>query len=423
MTVEEDLRKIQNALRTARPEFGSEESVEGLRVTDPATGNSVLVALRASESALIRQIREALEGDMRFEYLKKPEVQIAEFVADCVFRSKEASTNAFVATYAREPATRICYLPIESLKVVETLEVLGLTLLPPDDVSLPPAELLFDVRVPAGSVAKVSVVGADVTRMVERAREEVNHALRRMRVAFRAERALSERQLRFRLGTTYVLDDGDVAGIRTREDIPWGLEVNQYLADLAAGQSIASAPAIPLTDIQRRIDVAIRWMERATFEPDRLLGILFLFFALESLIGEKTGELKAGALSFRQMMLSHIVDARFTNPITTFDLYQVTRSDTVHGEAISAVDESRYDQFSNVMLRTLEQYMEIANREGFTKRKQLRKYLDEHPDRALLIKWVMDRGSIPEFEKQYKDLVEYVESLVPSKAETPPTST
>ena len=81
-------------------------------------------------------------------------------------------------------------------------------------------------------------------------------------------------------------------------------------------------------------------MERATFEPDRLLGILFLFFALESLIGEKSGELKAGALSFRQMMLSHIVDAQFTNPITTFDLYQVTRSEGVHGEAISEVEEA-----------------------------------------------------------------------------------
>jgi hypothetical protein len=247
--------------------------------------------------------------------------------------------------------------------------------------------------------------------MESRAREEANHALRLMRIAFRAERALIEKQLRFRLGESYAFDTGDVAGWHTRSDIAYGLEAVQDLVDLAAGQSIASAPATPVTDIDRRVDVAIRWMERATFEGDRLLGILFLFFALESLIGDKSGELKAEALSCRQMMLSHIVDARFTNPITTFDLYQVTRSDAVHGEVISEVEEVEYTRFSTVMLRTLEQYIEIANREGFTKRKQLRKFLDKHADQTLLINWIKTRGAMPQFERQFRDLVEYVESL------------
>ncbi len=411
MTVVEDLHQLQDALRNARPAFGGDEAVEGLRAFNPTTGESELIALRHSEWKLGQKAREALIHDARFEYLKMPEDQIGEFVAACVFQPKEKNVENFVAAHAREPVTRICYLAVESLKVEAPLEMLGLTLLPSNDESLPPPELLNDPRALAGSVARVEVTGTDISRMVQRARDEANHALRRMRIAFRKEMGLNERQLRFRLGTTYAFDSGDTAGIYTREDVAYGLDAIQYLADLAAAQPIAAAPAKPVTDIDRRIDVAMRWMERATFEPDRLLGILFLFFALESIIGEKSGELKAGALSFRQMMLSHLVDDNFTNPITTFDLYQVTRSDAVHGETISEIEGAEYTRFSMTMHRTLEQYIEIAKREGFTKRRQLRKYLDEHADRAILINWVRTRGSMPQFEKQFRELVKYVDSL------------
>jgi hypothetical protein len=422
MTVEDQLRRLQGALRAPRPEFGSKEAVERMRLINPVTGENTLVAFRRDEWNRAVDARESLENDLRFEYLHKPGVQIEEFVTDCIFKNKETNVGAFVAAHAREPQTRICYLPIESLKVAEPLEVLGVNLLPVDDPSLPSDDLLFKPRETAGSVAKVFAFGTDQSLMVGRAREEVSHALRVMRIAFRAERQLHERQLRFKLGSSYALDNGG-AGAHTPLDTAWGLDVIPYLADLAATQLIASAHAKPLTNIDRRVDVAIRWMERATFEPDRLLGILFLFFALESLIGDKAGDLKAGPLSFRQMMLSHIVEGHFTNPITTFDFYQVTRSDAVHGESISEVEESMYEQFSSTMLGSLNQYMEIAHREGFTSRRQMRDYLDGHPDRPLLIKWVRDRGAIPQFEKQFRDLVKYVDSLDSSSPEATSSST
>ena len=411
MTIEDDLGRLHSALRKTRPKFGGAEIAEGLRAINPLTGESALIGMRRNEWDLGREAREALVNDLRFEYLPKPEVQVSEFVADCVFRPGDVSINDFVTAYAREPETRICYLPIESLKVAAPLEILSLTFLPTDDESLPPADLLFDLRSPVGSVARVTLVGTNPMLMAKRAREEVTRVLRVMRIAFRAERAIREQQLRFRLGTSYAFDAGEMSGVHTREDIVWGLEANQNLADLAARQFIASASPKPVTDIQCRVDVAIRWMERATFEPDRLLGILFLFFALESLLGDKSGELKAGALSMRQMMLSHIVDGHFTNPITTFDFYKVTRSGAVHGETISKVEDAEYEAFSDVTLRTLEQYLEIANREGFSKRRQIRKFIDEHGDQALLINWVRTRGSMPEFEKQFRDLVNYVDSM------------
>ena len=154
MTVEEDLRRLQNALRAPRPEFGSDEAVERMRLMNPVTNVSTLVAFRRGEWDLAHDAREALVNDLRFEYLLKPGVQIEDFVADCLFRPSDANIETFVTAHAREPATRICYLPIESLKVNAPLEVLGITLLPIDGESLPPADLLFSLRAPAASVAR-----------------------------------------------------------------------------------------------------------------------------------------------------------------------------------------------------------------------------------------------------------------------------
>jgi hypothetical protein len=42
--------------------------------------------------------------------------------------------------------------------------------------------------------------------------------------------------------------------------------------------------------------------------------------------------------------------------------------------------------------------------------------------RALLINWVRTRGSMTQFEKRFKDLVEYVESLQAPNPETPSSS-
>lgn len=95
--------------------MGGAEAAEPLRVINPVTGESALIALRRNEWELGRTARQALEGDLRFEYLKKPEDQIAEFIATCVFQPKEKNVDNFITTHAREPVTRICYLTIENL--------------------------------------------------------------------------------------------------------------------------------------------------------------------------------------------------------------------------------------------------------------------------------------------------------------------
>lgn len=60
-------------------------------------------------------------------------------------------------------------------------------------------------------------------------------------------------------------------------------------------------------------------MERARFTEERLVALLFLFFALESLLGKRGP--KAHGLAFPQAMLSHIVTGAFMHPDKTWCLY------------------------------------------------------------------------------------------------------
>ena len=115
MTIEENLRKLKNVLQTERPAMGGAEAAEPLRVTNPVTGENTLIALRRNEWEQGRTARQALKSDLRFEYLKKPEDQIAEFIANCVFQPNERNVDNFIAAHAREPVTRICYFTVENL--------------------------------------------------------------------------------------------------------------------------------------------------------------------------------------------------------------------------------------------------------------------------------------------------------------------
>jgi len=82
----------------------------------------------------------------------------------------------------------------------------------------------------------------------------------------------------------------------------------------------------PATDVEKKADLALRWMERAWLAGEPLVGLLFLFFALEALLGDKSEGLKAHLLAFRQMMLSHILTGGFSHPNETWFLYEKVRS-------------------------------------------------------------------------------------------------
>jgi hypothetical protein len=67
-------------------------------------------------------------------------------------------------------------------------------------------------------------------------------------------------------------------------------------------------PTAAKKSINEKALLAVEWLDRAVFTPDPLVATLFRFFALEALLGDKSGGLKNGVLALRQMMLSEIAN-------------------------------------------------------------------------------------------------------------------
>ena len=160
---------------------------------------------------------------------------------------------------------------------------------------------------------------------------------------------------------------------------------------------VLSAPVARLAisadkQVEKKALVALEWMERAYLSGDRLVKMLYLFFALESLLGDTQEGLKSHMLAYRQMMLSHIVTGGFENPDSTLDMYVKIRNAAVHGEDLPDVSQGVVGYFEWSVRDALNQYLELAEREGFRSRSQLTRFLDTHADRPQLFDWLRQHG-------------------------------
>lgn len=227
--------------------------------------------------------------------------------------------------------------------------------------------------------------------IVKQARDQVSHALRLLRIALREHPGIASVQLRFRLGLTYALDE-NIYGWIQREDAPAPLTLDGKLVELARDQPISVLPRQPLTDIDKKADLALRWMERAWVTGEPLVALLYLFFALEAMLGDRSEGLKAHGLAFRQTMLSHITTGGFSNPNRTWFLYDRVRSGAVHGEDAPLVNWDMVSSFRWVVRRALNQYVGLTQKNNIVKRGRLLRLLDEHADRPQLIAWLRRNG-------------------------------
>jgi hypothetical protein len=387
--VERSLRELRTAIIGPRPQAGDAGPFGTTTVTDVDTGATESYSMRRSEKRLAEAAREALAADLRFEYLRKPGQQIDEFISRCHFHPGETIEDWFILTYARRPTNERCYLPVENLRAAVPLEILGLTLLPFDDPSLPDDPWLLEWKETAGSVAVVEVAGTGKVQMKERAQESAAHALRVLRIALREHNAIHNHQLRFRLGTSYAFDDG-TEGSRTRGDVAYQLEIDSDLLLFAKDQVVVDSPLVTTTEIERQVDITLRWMERAMFADDPLIGVLYSFFAFEALIGYKISGHNGVVLAFRQMMLGHIVDGHFSDPFEPLLMYKSVRNTAVHGESLASIDEDTLSGFLWTVRRTLNQCLKLTKERSFTESKELRDGIEQHCDRAQLTRWLMD---------------------------------
>jgi hypothetical protein len=393
-------------LITRPPADSADQAAMTRRLPPELTGGQELdLGLVREEVTVFERVKAALRTDLRFEHLRDVDNAVWHFVGECWADRGTDHVAAFIERHGRQPMARLCYFPIEFLSVVSEMEVFGIHLLPVNDPKVPQTRTWFKREAPVGSVAAVRVRGTSFERMADRARLVATHALRVLRVALREHRGITDEQLRFRLGIAFAFDNEESAGWRQRDDVAYDLELTSDLMNLARGQPISALPLNPTTDVERKADLALRWMERAWLTGEPLVGLLFLFFALEALLGDKSEGLKAHLLASRQIMLSHILTGGFSHPNETWFLYEKVRSGAVHGENAPEVSRDMVQSFAWVVRRTLNQYLTLAQRQGLVKRGRLLKMLDAHPDRPQLIAWLRHNGG--SVWTEYLDKIEH----------------
>lgn len=362
---------------------------DGIR-KNPLPENEALSVNREERQAL-RDVEKALLDDLGYEHLgNKAEGAVWRFACQCAFNKKTDFIDEFEAKNFKHPDVRVCYIPVEYLRVSAEQEFQGVRFLPVGSVEVTPS-LGFVTDPPVGCIAAVTVSGTDRQRMTDRARALANHSLRVLRIALREHRGIADHQLRFRLGISHSFGK-DFTGWESPPDRAYELGLDDELFSLAREQEVATLGASPTNDLERKAHIAMRWMERARFTGDPLVALLFLFFALEALIGDKSEGQKAHALAFRQMMLSHVATGGFTDPNETLYLYDEVRSGAVHGEDAPPVDEDTVQGLALTVRWTLAQYLKVARENGFTKRAHLLGFLNGHPDRAKLTGWLRSYG-------------------------------
>lgn len=305
MTPEDALRDIQRLIQ--RKPSDTEASVLRMRLpADLATSEHHVLGILADEMEAAENATTALLGDQRFEHLQKPSDDIWRFVAECWADKSTDHVAAFVARHAAEVTQAVCYIPIEYLTVKDERRLPEIALLPVSDSRIPPAHPWFALDKPTGCVAAVPVSGSDYGKMADRARDQTRYLLRGLRVALGGR--VHKRQLRFRLGIGYAFDK-KLTGWDRRDDEAYDVELRKDVLTDLLSNPVMAVPAEPGNDLERKATLAMTWMERACMTGDDLVALLYRFFALEAMLGDKSEGLKAHGLAFREMMLSHIVTA------------------------------------------------------------------------------------------------------------------
>ena len=222
-----ELEKILKRLQAmCRRKPSDQRTVRSGRVPEDLATEAVgWLQLHADEEEVYQAAQHALLEDLRFEYMDGREAQeeLWRFACQSVTDRGHDHVQPFVAAYAREVLNVICYLPVEHLSLNDEVQIQGRRLLPCSSHEIPKPGRRFSLEPPVGCVAAVRVQGTSYGRMAERAREEVEHVLRVLRVVLRDHVAIIDRQLWFTLGEGYAFDDR-LAG--------WQSERRQHRADL-----------------------------------------------------------------------------------------------------------------------------------------------------------------------------------------------
>lgn len=392
----EAMEELQQLVRKGEPISPSEGAMTISIEDDIATPDARTLLLGTTEVGAFQRVKEAIEGDLRFEHLggligDPLQRQLIRFVSLCAVERAQDQVADFASEHERESEERTCFLGVEFLEVKEPLDLFGLHLLPTDHGDIPPTTHWFSTDPPVGSVLAVPSRGTHLTRMKERAAAVAERALRALRVALGGEWPANQLQLRFRLSESYSFGE-HLAGWQTSADARWALTFDSRLLETAGASPVAALASVPSNDLERHAARAMAWIEDSMIDGDGLRSLLFSFFALEAMLGDSSEGLKGNGLAYRRALLSHAIRGSFPDPDQVYLLYDRVRSAAVHGEEPPPVSKRDQETFVRDVKEALAEYLDLAAKERFKMRRRLLRYLREHPERAQLDEWLAEFG-------------------------------
>ena len=375
--------QLASRLRDARERAGDDlatEAVKGL-------------GLDRGEYEALQEVKAVVLGELRFEHMDDKDLDKAAWRFTCQSVLDRATDHVpkFVEEYAHEIIDTRCYVPVEYLRVDEERRVGDVRLLPIEADEIPSAQHWFTLDKPVGCVAAIAVSGTSYKLMAARVGNQQSTHFVFWRIALRANPMIHHRQLRFRLGESYAFSE-KLTGWQSRPDTAYEATYGGQLVDVAEAQPVFSLPRLPKNRLERKADLAVRWIDRGMMATEPTVALLYYFFALEALLGDTSTKLKAPVLARRRAMLAAAMGSGFSHPSEMYFLYEKVRSAAVHGSEAPEVTEDLADQVGFDVRRALKQYLEFATERGFTNQNQLVKALDEHPEHDNLIAWLRANG-------------------------------
>jgi hypothetical protein len=155
----------------------------------------------------------SLECDLRFEHLEAGTgAAIDALICEAVLDPKADPVTSFREVHEREVEDHTCCFNVEFLTVSRSIERFGATLRPAPTSQEVPSPFPF-VEPARDSIIAVAVRATSRARMIDRARERAERALRLWRACLRDGRDVPDVQLRFGLGE-YAWFEDEIAGWR-----------------------------------------------------------------------------------------------------------------------------------------------------------------------------------------------------------------
>jgi hypothetical protein len=373
---------------------------------DRDSGLMVSGAMTLSESSAAEQVARMLEIDIRYEHLDKPKDAVYDLLARLAAEPTSDGFRWFRTKFSKPPQRRTCFLPVKHLSITEPFALFGIDLLPVGSALIPEERFLMTLEAPVGCVAMVAVEGTNTEKMRDRARKTTNRALRLLRVGLREYNVLNDRQLRFTLDDAYQFDVG-VQGRTESSDRAYELDANPWLFEFVSQQAVWTLADAPSNELQENVERAAEWLERAMFESDAKVAALFAFFALEALLGEALQGPKGAPIAFRLMMLSHLADGTFLEPVIPALMYKHVRNDAVHGGVAVEVSSEDLNHLLLVVRFAIRQSLLLAAKESLTTKAELCRHLEGHADRPVLCQWLRERYGETKQRTPVKNLTDY----------------